>query len=457
MRIVRLALAVLGAVLTLGMPRAFVSGAQSQPRPEPADWFTGDVHMHHSIHCGLNRMIPPQELREMMNTNNLAVISVLADIGNGEGKPQEKDIPNITGQDDPVSTPDRIVHFGGEWHWDPEGVTASKQAIGGHLVVLGIKRGKAFFSEYTYPVFSWAKEQGGIAGFAHMQYLPLAFYGPPDGVPRTLDCCAPLELPVETALGSASFVVEDVHGGDSALQAYYRLLNCGLRPGLAAGTDYSCNGGAPLGSQLTYVRIPDGKLTYDKWIDGIARGRTEVSRDAHNEFLDLKVNGTSQPGDEIRLQEKGPVRVRVEWTSLKNEEGRIEVVRNGSVVASHTAEAGPGKNAAFETTVDFHHSGWLAVRRMDWQSSSGHELQSGAVFVIVNDQPIRASAADARFFVSWIDNLLKQTSPGGEWSNYFPHDREAAQERYRKAREIFAQRAAEAEKQAGEASEPHGR
>ena len=61
--------------------------------------------------------------------------------------------------------------------------------------------------------------------------------------------------------------------------------------------------------------------------------------------------------------------------------------------------------------------------------------------------PIRASASDARFFVSWIDNLLQQSSPGGAWSGFFTEDREAAQKRYRQARAIFLERAAEAEQQ----------
>jgi hypothetical protein len=442
-----LAVFIAETLLILSVP-GVVCGAQSEARPEPSDWFAGDVHMHRSIHCGLNELLTPPQLLEMMKPNNLAVICVLADIGNGEGKPQEVDIPFITGKDNPVSTPNRIVHWGGEWHFDPEGVTSGRQAIGGHLVVLGIQHGKSFFSEYTYPVFAWAKEQGGIAGFAHMQYLPIAFYPPPDGIPQSLDCCAPLELPVETALGSASFVVEDVHGGDSALEAYYRLLNTGFRPGLAAGTDYHCNGGDPLGSLLTYVRIPGGQLSYEKWIDGIARGRTEVSRNGHSEFLDLEVNGNLQPGDETRLEAEGPVRVRVEWRSLKHAIGRIEVVQNGAVVASETADAAPGKPAVFETTLDVRQSGWLAARRMDWQR--GHQTHTGPVFVMVKDAPVRASAADARFFVSWIDNLLKQTSPGGEWSKYFTNERDAAQKRYREAREIFIQRAAEAERQSAE-------
>ncbi len=423
---------------------------QSAARPEPSNWFAGDPHLHRGIGCGRSNekeMLSPQQLLEMMKVNNLAVISVLADAGNGEIKYADQDLQMITGQDNAASTPQRIVHWDAEWHYDPQGVTFERKMIGGHLALLGLKHGGQPFAQYTYPIFAWAKEQGGIAGFLHMQYLPFAFYPPPDGIPLSLDCCAPLEYPVETALGSASFLMEDVRGGDSALEAYYRILNAGFRPGLAAGTDYSCNDNEPLGTLLTYVRIPDGHLTYDKWIEGLARGRTVVSRNAHNEFLDLNVNGTAQPGDEIRLEGTGPVRVRVEWRSLHNNLGRIELVQNGASVASQTAEVAPGSPAVFETTIEFRRSGWLAARRMDWQT--GHRTHTGAVFVIVKGAPVRASAVDARFFVSWIDNLLKQTSPGGEWSGFFTKDREAAQKRYREARAIFLERAAEAEKQKG--------
>ncbi len=432
--------------LSILIPSSF--SGQSSPRPEPSDWFAGDPHLHRGIGCGRSNekeMLTPQQLLDMMKVNNLAVICVLADAGNGEIEYADQDLKMITGKDNPVSTPDRIVHWDAEWHYDPQGVTFERKVIGGHLILLGLKHGGQPFAQYTYPIFTWAKEQGGIAGFAHMQYLPFAFYPPPDGIPLSLDCCAPLEYPVETALGSASFLTEDVRGGDSALEAYYRLLNTGFRPGLAAGTDYSCNDNEPLGTLLTYVRIPDGHLTYEKWIEGLAAGRTVVSRNAHNEFVDLKVNGMAQPGDEVRLEGAGPVRVRVEWRSVQKNLGRIEVVQNGAVVASQTAEVAPGSPAAFETTLTFRHSGWLATRRMDWQT--GHRTHTGAVFVIVKGEPIRASAADARFFVSWIDNLLKQTSPGGNWSGFLSKDRDAAQKRYREARAIFVKRAAEAKQQ----------
>jgi hypothetical protein len=423
--------------------------AQASARPEPPDWYAGDAHVHRGIGCGREHekeMLTPAQLLEMMKPNNLAVISVLSDIGNGELKYIEKDLPLMTGKDNPVSTPDRILHWDAEWHYDPDGVTFARKVIGGHLILLGLKQGGQPFAHYTYPILDWAKKNGAIGGFAHMQYLPFAFYPPPDGILDSLDCCSPLEFPVETALGTSSFLMEDVHGSDSALEAYYKILNTGFRPGLVASTDYSCNYLEPLGTLLTYVQVPDGTLTYDKWVDGIAKGRTVVSRIGHSEFLDLKVNGASTPGDELNLPAKGQVKVRIEWKSLKQAIGRIELVQNGAVVASKTAEAGPGKPAVFETAIDVRQSGWLAARRMDWQN--GHQTHTGAVFILVGGQPIRASASDADFFVKWIDHLIQQTSPGGDWSNFLADERDAAQSRYREARAIFVQREQEAQSQA---------
>src|SRR6266568_7553788 len=435
----------LPAVLGLSLLAPTVFLGQSADRLEPPDWFAGDAHVHRGIGCGRSNekeMLTPRQLFEGMQTNHLAVISVLADIGNGEIKYADRDIPMITGEDNAVSTGQRVVHWDAEWHFDPEGVTFSDKMIGGHLIILGLRSGRSFFTQFTYPVFAWATKQGAIAGFAHMQYLPYAFYPPPDGIPLSLDCCAPLEYPVETALGSASFLMEDVHGSDAAIQAYYRILNTGFRPGLAASTDYSCNYGEPFGTLLTYVRIPDGSLTYRKWIEGIAKGRTVVTRNAHTEFLDLKVNGAATPGDEIRLPAGGSVRVRIEWRSLKGAVGRVELVHDGAVVASQTGTVAPGAPVVFETTVVFRQSGWLAARRMDWQN--GHQTHTGAVFVIVDSKPIRASSSDAEFFVKWIDNLLAKTSPSGEWSKFLSHDRDAAQKRYREARAIFERIALEA-------------
>ena len=431
--------------LAICLASAFVCLAQNPDQPEPPGWFAGDAHVHRGIGCGRANekdMLSPQELLEMMKPNNLAVVAVVVDIGNGEIKYADRDIPFITGRDNPASTPARILHWDAEWHYDPEGVTFERKMIGGHLILLGLKQGGQPFAQYTYPILQWAKERSAIGGYAHMQYLPFGFYPPPDGIPQSLDCCAPLEYPVETALGTVSFLMEDVHGSDSAIQAYYRILNCGFRPGLVAGTDYSCNYMEPLGTLLTYVRIPNGQLSYGQWVEGIAKGRTVVARNGHKEFLDLKVNDSAQPGDEVRMEKGGPVRVRIEWKSQVNAEGRIELIHDGTMIASKNVTVGPRAPAFLETTVLLKNSGWLAARRMDWQN--GHQSHTGAVFVVVDSQPIRASSADAEFFVKWIDNLLERTSPTGAWASFLSYDRDAAQERYCRAKAIYERIAEEA-------------
>jgi hypothetical protein len=267
-----------------------------------------------------------------------------------------------------------------------------------------------------------------------MQYLP-------DGIPEELSCCLPLEYPVETALGTIDFLMEDVDGSESAMLAYYRLLNCGFRPGLAAGTDFPCNFRKPIGSLLTYVSLPQGRLDYRGWIEGIARGRTVVSRNGHEEFLDLRVNGTAGPGDEVRIGAGGTVQVGIRWSAIRELGGTVELVRNGAVVASREGSARPGHPLLLTTRQDFERSGWLCARRMD---ARGHQTHTAAVFVTVGQAPVRAGAGDAEFFVRYIDNLIRKTSPGGAWNQYFGQDLAEAQGRYRKAREIFQKIAAEA-------------
>ena len=427
------------AVCWVGAAQAPAGGGENA-RVAPAGWFAGDPHVHRCIACGRRNaksMLSPAELLSMMEVNDLDVIPVLADMGNGECRDATEDLKLITGKDHPASMSVRLLHWDAEWHFDPKGVTFEQKVIGGHLIALGLKSAHQIYREYTHPIIEWAQAQGAVVGFCHMQYLK-------DGVPADLDCCTPLEYPVEIALTPRVFLMEDVRGSDTAMTAYYRLLNCGFRPGITAGTDYPCCGSrglVPLGDLLTFVRIPDGKLTYRKWIDGIASGRTVVSRNAHNEFLDLKVNRNAGPGDEIRLKQPGNVQVEAAWTSRQPAEGTIELVQDGAVVASRQARASPGSPARLAVSLEFARSGWICARRM---GEGGHQSHTAAVFVNVGGHAARASAADAEFFVRYLDNLLEKTAAGGAWGMYFRSEREAAHARYREARAIYERIAAEA-------------
>jgi len=368
-----------------------------------------------------------------MVSQDFNVISLLADMGNGEVQTPATDLPKVNGQNASISISNRIVHWDAEWHWDSIYTQYPHQALGGHIVALGLTNANQIWNESTDPIVSWARQQGGIAGFAHCQFLD-------DNFPTSLSCCTPIEYPVEVALGACDFISEDVGGSDSFIHAYYRLLNCGFRPGFAAGSDYPC--GSAIGQVLTYAQVAGGQLTYSNWIHAIAAGRTMVSRNGHNEFVSLVVNGTATPGDEIQLSAAGSVPVTVTWTAQTSLTGTLELVCNGVVVASQQATAGPGSPVTLSATVDFPSSGWLCARRM--APSTGHQAHTAAVFVTVNHAPVRASVVDAEFYVQWMTNLLYNTSPGGVWNAYFPTTLATAQARYQAALGVYQQIAADA-------------
>jgi beta-glucanase (GH16 family) len=407
----------------------YASGILRVAGPEPAGWYAGDMHVHRS--CG-SSPASVSSIYDTMASQDLAVVSLLADMGNGEVQDAATDLPLVNGMDASVSTAGRIVHWDAEWHWDATYTQYPHQALGGHVVALGLTNAYQIWSEYTYPIFDWARRQGGIAGFAHFQYLD-------DSFPQSLTCCTPIEYPSEVALGACDFISEDVTGSDSFIHAYYRLLNCGFRPGFVAGSDWPC--GPAVGPVLTYAQVAGGQLTYSNWLQGIAKGRTVVSRNGRNEFVALTVNGTATPGDEIQLTGGGSVQVTVQWTANQSLSGSLELVCNGQVAASAQASVAAGAPASLNATVSFAKSGWLCARRM---SGSGHQVHTAAVFVIVDHAPVRASAVDAQFYAQWMDTLLQNTSPGGIWSSYFVTDLVAAQARYSAAKVTYQQIAAEA-------------
>jgi hypothetical protein len=411
-----------------------VTGKIFYRNPEPADWYAGDIHVHRN--CGeVTPVLDEKEFTKMMEPNNLAVITVLADMGNGEVKDSKTDLPKVNGKDAPQSIPGRIVHWDAEWHFDPAGVTFENKALGGHLLLLGLNKAYTIWDESPYKILEWGKKQDAITGFCHMQYLS-------DTIQNELNCCIPVDFPVETALGTIDFLSEDVWLNDASVNAYYKILNCGFRPGWAAGTDFPCNNSMPFGSLLTYVQVKDKPLTYRKWIEGIKNGRTVVTTNGHIEFLDLKINGSFTPGDEIQMRKNGTAGVKVIWTSISDMNGYIEVLCNGKVVARQDGRAAPGLPVTLNSDVAITESSWICARRMD---ERGHQSHTAPVYVTVGKKPVRASAADAEYFVKWIDNILVNIDAEGPWSIYFTKDIDLVRARYINARDIYKNIAFEAD------------
>lgn len=436
------------SVCCLLLLSAFLAAAQSGPNPKPIPavakkvraqtpgWYSGDIHVHRN--CGTySGIYSVDSLRTLMEVNDLSVISVLADMGNGEVQDAPVDLRRINEKDAPESRPGRIVHWDAEWHWDATYNSFTNQALGGHLVLLGLKEGKQLWEESPYRVLEWGKKQQAVRGFAHQQYL--------DGkIPDNLNCCIPVDLPVEAASGTLDFLSYDVfsvqmagtglYSASAAMEVYYKLLNCGIRLSLAAGTDYPCNDLEPLGAVMTYAKVK-GRLTYRKWINAIRDGHTIISRTGNSEFLDLQVNAKYVPGDQLQLKENDAAQVVLRWTTIVPKNGTIELLQNGKVIATISGDATPGKPLVLQQNITAATSGWIAARRTEKGEFHSH---TAPLYITVANKPITNNQEDATYFVQWINQLLKHTEAGGKWAHYFPTTLAEIRERYKKARSFYA-------------------
>jgi hypothetical protein len=137
---------------------------------------------------------------------------------------------------------------------------------------------------------------------------------------------------------------------------WYRLLNAGLHVPLVGGSRKRSNR-VPLGSVRTYARLPEGAaFTYRNWVEAVRAGRTFVTS---GPLLSFTANGQG-PGATLDLPAQAPIRVEAEARSLIPF-GRLEVVANGTVVATAPAE-GAASDAVLETELTLPEGGWLAAR-----------------------------------------------------------------------------------------------
>lgn len=388
----------------------------ANPKPESPVWYRGEILVSGSEQTTVN---PENNFTERMIKNNLDVLSVLTD--KSDRREIREELPVI--KTDAKKSSAKIIHWDTEWRYKP----ADNKDTGGHLALLRLKEAPAEKEITPHKVLEWSKNKGAVTGFVYMKHFN-------DSVDNNSNCCFPLDYSVEAALGTIDFIAENSLQNDAVIRSYYRLLNCGFRIGLAAVTDFPCKLDSGNNNSLTYVQVKDQPLTYDKWIEGIKKGRSVVSLNGHNEFLDIKANNISTPGDEIKVKGQADVNVMVRWTATKEFKGRIELLCNGKVVATQSGTARPGASVVLIATQKFIRSGWLSARRMD---EKGHVTHTAPIYVIVNDQPIRASVGDAKYFISWIDHVLDNTSTVNSGNKNFAYGSDSVKARYEKARDIY--------------------
>lgn len=398
---------------------AALPAAAYEGHPElvvPRGWFAGDLHAHwpDSACYGVS---PPERMIERM-PDDLNLVSVL--LWNGGGFFTENVQAYFRGKEDnPVSMPNRIVHY------DLELSAFLLADRFGHCSYLNLASIDFPRTGYHKPVQLWARAQDAVIGSDHSQGWVSSY----DEFPTLEWCCTPYETPVAIAHGRVDYL--DYQGVEAHLRRqwrffWYSLLNCGFRPGLAATSDSWCI--HDVGSYRTYARV-EGELTYEKFLDAVAQGRTVAVEDWDN-FIEFKVNGVevggqvdAVPGEPLALE------ARVILPADRFRYGYVEFIRNGEVYAAHPYAQFGGEFVVAEADT---------AGRSSWYSVRTTRSHAGAVFVEVDGLPVRPSVQAPQYYMDYMDYLSTAVQGDFFWQ-LTPAERESMLVDIGLAKDIYEQ------------------
>lgn len=390
-------------------------------------WYSADHHVHAagcSHYESPEEGVRPPDMWRQIEGEDLNVGAVLAW---GPGWYHQKQF--FSGNDHPLSTAKNIMHYDVE-------VSGFPSSHAGHIVLLNLKEDDypgtteiEQWPSWTLPVFQWAKSQGALTGYAHSGW-GLEPVSKTNSLPN-------YAMPKMDGIGANEYIVtvtENVvdfySAGDTPiaweLNMWYHTLNAGFRTRLSGETDYPCIFDERVGIARSYFK-PEGKLTYERYIDAIRNGRSYVS-EGGSHLIDFKVNN-QEAGvgkSELHLNSKSKVTITARAVAFlpeqQTEEGAkissralyeqpywsierarvknsrrvpVELIVNGEAVdtAFITAD-GEWNDITFN--YDVTRSSWIALRIF----ASAH---TNPVFVLVGGDPIAI-----RKSAQWCLNAVEQ-------------------------------------------------
>jgi hypothetical protein len=428
-------------------------------------WYSADHHVH-AAGCSHYEspeegVRPPDMWRQILG-EDLNVGAVLAW---GPGWYHQKQF--FSGQDHPLSTGNNIMHYDVE-------VSGFPSSHAGHVVLLNLKEDDypgtteiEQWPSWTLPVFKWAKSQGGATGYAHSGWglEPVAKTKEfPNYIMPKMDGIGANEYIVTVTEN----VVDFYSAGDTPapweLNMWYHTLNSGFRTRLSGETDYPCIFDERVGIARSYFK-PNGKLTYQRYIDAIKSGRSYVSEGASH-LIDFKVNDVESgvSASEVKLKSKSRIKVAaraVAWLpEQQTEDGAIIAeraldqqpywsierarVKNSRRVPVELIVNGESVDTAFLVAdgkwndINFNHeitrSSWVALRIFP----SSH---TNPVFVLVNEKPI-AIKKSAEWCRDAVDQCWRK-----KHNNIRSSERKEAKLAYDRARKTYERIISEADAQ----------
>ena len=334
----------------------------------------------------------------------------------------------------------------------------------GHIVLLNLKEDDypnttkiEEWPSWTLPILKWAKDQGGITGYAHSGW-GLAPLNPTDKLPNYI-------LPKMDGIGANEFIVTVTHGvidfysaGDTPwpaeLNMWYHVLNSGFKTRISGETDFPCISDERVGRARIYAKLDKG-LDFDDYMSALLRGRSYVS-DGFSHLIDFKVDqvelGTYRSA--LQKDEEGTLAISVKAAAYLNpnqdEAGRVisqlnpyqspywhiersrldqsrevavELIVNGVPVDKKVITA-DGQWNELDFNYDIKSSSWIATR-------IAYSAHTNPIFVEIANKPIRIVKS-----VEWcrasVDQCWQQ-----KHERFKTEDLEAAKAGYDHARQVY--------------------
>jgi hypothetical protein len=366
-------------------------------------WVTADTHVH---------MISPSSAVLEGQAEGLNLINLLAQqLGN-----EFSNVANLEQESLQSRDGDTVVWLG----------TENRQHFFGHVGLLG-GRGAPVFpmsaagigeSSLGDPLWSTLSEwadvchaRGGIAVAAHFP-----FPGAEWAASVVLGKIDALEVwPNNEQFNTLSYL------------EWYRLLNCGYRIPIVAGTDKMGNETA-VGAQRTYAFLGQTPFDFSNWANAVRRGNTFTST---GPLLQLQVDG-HMPGEQILLGAGGgSVQVRAE-ARCYIPFNRLEVVLNGRAIHSKEEESGT-RQMTLNESVRVEGPGWLAAR---CAASASRATNYGRV-ITAHTSPVYLNVPGKELFSPKLAAyLITQIDYGESWVRKLAIQRDP--ERCSRALKVFA-------------------
>lgn len=416
--------------------------------PAKFGWYSGDHHVHAagcSHYMNPTEGVEPRDMIRQILGEHLNIGSVLTW---GPDYYYQKQF--FSGHDDPLSQPDRLMHYDLE-------VSGFPSSHAGHIVLLKLQQQDypntkriEDWPTWDLPIFRWAKSQGAITGFAHSGW----------GLQVQTKDLPTYDMPGFDGIGANEYIVDVTHPGmvdfisavDTPyvweLNIWYHTLNVGFRTKISGETDFPCIYDGRVGIGRTYAKL-GGELSYAAWLDSLKAGRSYVS-DGKTHLIDFQVNGAEVGGADVRMSAPGTVKVKVKAAAylpvIPNEEIRglpydqkpywdverarvgntrqvpVEIVVNGTAMAKKNIAA-DGTPHDLEFDVPVSESSWIAARVLP----SAH---TNPIFALVGNKPVRASKRSAEWCLDAVNQCWSQKAPRiavsdlGEAKKAYDHARE---------------------------------